>query len=161
MLTQLTFNVSGHTRMQNAQSISGYIPESGHYIRIRRLYGMEYNFRKESSIIESSKILLEGIPIIREIKIDKDNRDMHDNFGHFTFVKGMSLYKNMIVTLGSMEYRDQYFSALEFLTNLSVDVKSEAENFIKDVSSKIGYKGKDLYKIGAVYNINDYWRALK
>ena len=137
------------------------VPIAAHYIRIKRPYvnsveDKRHHRSQDLSMIEISKLLGEGVPIQCQIQVIEDNRNAHNYFGQFISIGGITLYKNMIVTLGVMKFKDYKYKGLEFLANTNIDVKSGAEEFIKEVSAKIGYKGKNLYQVSPVLKLNNF-----
>ena len=116
------------------------------YIRLMT----EQNNVNSLSIID--KLLENSVPFLSNISTN-DIEDGRKYFGEFVNISGIFLYKqNIVVTKGTLKFRNRDYDGLEFLASQQISLKDEVTKFMtevnKDLTRNIDYKLTPSKQVG-------------
>ena len=119
------------------------------YIRAR----IENN--RANSLIILDTLLENSIPLMGDISTETVE-DGRKYFGEFMNVSGIFLYKqNIVVTKGTLNFRNKEYVGLEFLANQKIPLRDEATEFINNVNKvspiNFQYKLTPIKQVGTQF----------
>jgi hypothetical protein len=153
--------ISFLTHSKNTMKLTNYLIDSKdkltssnknnafQYIRAR----VDKSNTHESQIILDT-LLEDSIPLVGNIS-GEPIEDGRKYFGEFTNVSGIFLYKqNIVVTKGTLFFRNKEYLGLEFLANQSIELKIAVNNFI-DKIYKNRFPERNKYQLTPLKRIDN------